>query len=255
LFHAALESSFRTRNAVERRETEASRRARIKRTAIRQAVEAVLAEHRLVALVYPTIRRKPARIGDTQAGSNCQLSSHSGLPALGVPAGFTDDGLPVGMDVLGGAFKEQDLLSLGSSIEQMLKLRRRPFSTPALVAGKRPAPRTTTATFYTKTASGSSAPAVAAVLNLSYDESMSRVDYTLRIDSLGDQISAVWIHAGTAEKPGAARHQVFVPGQPLAGTILLSSADRGDLAAGSLLARFFLRNVRGSAGDVPLSFR
>lgn len=28
-----------------------------------------------------------------QAGTNCQLSAHSGLPALTVPTGFTDDGL------------------------------------------------------------------------------------------------------------------------------------------------------------------
>ena len=127
LFHSALESTFRMRNAVEARDTEASRRARIKRTAIRHATEAVIAEHRLTAIVYPTIRRKPSRIGDTQAGSNCQLSSHSGLPALSVPAGFTDDDVPVGIDLLGGAFKEQDLLSLGFSIEELLKLRRAPF--------------------------------------------------------------------------------------------------------------------------------
>jgi amidase len=132
LFHSALESTFRMRNAVAQRDTEASRLARIKRTAIRHAIEATLAEHRLNALVYPTIRRKPSRIGDTQIPSNCPLSSHSGLPALSVPAGFTDDGLPVGMDLLGGAFEEQNLLSLGFSIEQLLKLRKAPFSTQAL---------------------------------------------------------------------------------------------------------------------------
>lgn len=256
LFHAALESTFRRRDAVEQRESEASRRARIKRAAIRQAVEAVLAEHRLVALVYPTLRRKPARIGDSQAGTNCQLSSHSGLPALGVPAGFSDDGVPVGMDLLGGAFKEQDLLSLGFSIEQILKLRRQPFSTPALVGGKPPAPRMTTATFHTKASSRSADPEFGAVVSLSYDESTSRLDYMLRIDRSGrDQISAVWIHAGTAEKPGAARHQLFAPGQPTTGTVMLSDADRRDMADGRLLVRFFLRNGRGSTGDVPLSFR
>ena len=144
LFHAALESQFRTRNAVEQRESDASRRVRVKRTAIRQAVEAVLAEHRLAALVYPTLRRKPARIGDLQRFGNCQLSSHSGLPALAVPAGFSTDGVPVGMDLLGSAFTEQDLLSLGYSIEQTLRLRRSPFSTPDLVGTKPPEPRTAT---------------------------------------------------------------------------------------------------------------
>src|SRR6185295_14088865 len=87
LYHSALESTFRLRNAVDQRDNEASRRARIKRVALRQAVDAVLSEHRVVALLYPTLRRKPARIGDGQGGSSSQLSSYSGLPALGVPAG------------------------------------------------------------------------------------------------------------------------------------------------------------------------
>src|SRR5262249_42842101 len=116
LYHAQLESNFRARNSVESRDTDAARRARIKRTALRQATEAVLAEHRRTALVYPTLRRKPARIGDGQGGSNCSFSAHSGLPALGVPAGFTADDVPVGMDLLGGAFTEQNLLSLGYAI-------------------------------------------------------------------------------------------------------------------------------------------
>jgi Asp-tRNA(Asn)/Glu-tRNA(Gln) amidotransferase A subunit family amidase len=256
LFHAALESSFRMRNGVEQRDTDLSRRARIKRTALRQAVEAVLAEHRLNALVYPTLRRKPARIGDVQAGTNCQLSSHSGLPALGLPAGFSDDGVPVGMDLLGGAFTEQELLSLGFSIEQLLSLRRPPFSTPALVGGKRPAPRTILAIFDTHASPIPVYPDFGASLNLTYDETSSRLSYTVSIDPPGrDQVSAVWIHAGTVEKPGAARHRLFAAGHPTTGTVTLSSADRSDLAAGRLLVRLFLRGGRGSAGDVALSFR
>jgi amidase len=244
LFHAALEANFRARNAPDQRDTDAARRARIKRVALRQAVEAVLGEHLLVALVYPTLRRKPARIGDGQGGSNCMLSAHSGLPALGVPAGFSTDEVPVGIDLLGGAFAEQDLLSLGYSIEATLEMRRPPFSTPRLVAGKRPAPRTTTAS-----SSG-------AVVNLSYDESTSRLQYTLSVPPAGGvQLSAVWIHAGTVDKPGAARHQLFASGLPNTGTITLAAADRKDLAEGRLLVRFYLRNGRGSAGDVPVSFR
>ena len=153
----------------------------------------MLSEHRLVALVYPTLRRKPARIGDAQGASNCQLSAHSGLPALGVPAGFTDDGLPVGLDLLGAAFKEQELLSLGYAIEQTLHLRRPPFSTPALVAGKRPAPRTTTAMF------------AGTALKLTTTRPTSRLQYTLASAAAVDRLAALWIHLGTADKPGAAR--------------------------------------------------
>ena len=84
LYHSALEANFRARNAIEQRDNEQSRRARIKRTALHGVVEAVLNEHKLVALVYPTLRRKPARIGDAQGGTNCQLSAHSGLPSLSI---------------------------------------------------------------------------------------------------------------------------------------------------------------------------
>lgn len=256
LFHTALESTFRTRNAVESRENDQSRRARIKRTALRQAVEAALDEHRLAALVYPTLRRKPARLGDPQGPSNCQLSASSGLPALGLPAGFTDDGLPVGMDVLGGAFREEGLLSLGYSIEQTLKLRRPPFSAPALVGGKRPAGRMISVTFRPRTPAGTADERVGAVLEVTFDEPAARMDYTLRIDpAVAARMYSVWIHAGTVEKPGAARHKLFGAGQSTAGSVTVSAADRADLSEGRLIVRFYLRDVPGSTGDVALSFR
>ena len=52
--------------------------------AVREAREAVLAamgRNHITALVYPTLRRKPAPIGEPQAGSNCQLSATTGFPA------------------------------------------------------------------------------------------------------------------------------------------------------------------------------
>lgn len=255
LFHAALESTFRMRNATEARESDVSRRARIKRTAIRHVVEATLDEHRLTALVYPTQRRKPARIGEGQGPGNCQLSASAGLPALGLPAGFTDDELPVGMELLGGAFKEQDLLSLGYSIEQTLKLRRLPFSTPALVGGRRPATRTTTLTFHTRASAASSGAGFGAVLNLSYDETTSTLGCNLRIDRSGvDRVSAIWIHAGTTEKPGAARHALYSAGRTMRSSVVLSAADRKDLADRRLMVRVFLRDAAGSAGDLPIAF-
>jgi Asp-tRNA(Asn)/Glu-tRNA(Gln) amidotransferase A subunit family amidase len=244
LYHTALEGTFRARNAVEQRESDVSRRARIKRVALRHALDAVLGEHRLAALVYPTLRRKPARIGDGQSGSSCQVSAHSGLPALSAPAGFTDDGLPVGLELLGAAFKEQELLSLGYAMEQTLKLRRAPFSTPALVTGKRPTARTATAKF-----SG-------AGLILSYDETQSRLQYTLNLEpQAADRLSAIWIHIGTRERPGAARHQLFGAGQPATGSVMLASADRAALHEGRLLVRFYSRDGRGGIGEVPIVFR
>jgi amidase len=253
LYHSALEATFRARNAVTGRETEQSRRARIKRLAIRQGVESVLAEHRLTAILYPTLRRKPARIGDAQPASNCQLSAHSGLPALGLQAGFTSDEVPVGMDLLGGAFKEQDLLTLGYAVEQALKLRHPPFSTPRLEEGKAPAPRISTASFSAQPKSRGATPDV--VVNFSYDAVTSRLNYTLKADAGNlDRLVAVWIHNGTVEKPGAARHQLFGAGEPLSGMVTLSSADRRDLSDGRLLARFYSKDRAGSGGDIPLMF-
>jgi Asp-tRNA(Asn)/Glu-tRNA(Gln) amidotransferase A subunit family amidase len=256
LLHSSLESNFRARNALESRDNEQSRRARIKRVALRRAVESTLEEHRLTAFVYPTLRRKPARLGEGQGPSNCQLSAGSGLPALGVPAGFTDDGLPVGMDLLGGAFQEEALLSLGFSIEQTLKLRHTPFSTPPLIGGKRPGAQTTSLTFRPKASGGAAADSSSAVLDVTYDETAARMDYTLRMPSaLAERVNSFWIHGGTVEKPGAARHELYGPRRVTQGSVTVSSADRIDLAEGRLIVRLYLRDVAGTAGDLPLMFR
>jgi Asp-tRNA(Asn)/Glu-tRNA(Gln) amidotransferase A subunit family amidase len=243
LYHAALESTFRTRNAVETRENEASRRARIKRVAIRQAVEAVMRENKYAALVYPTLRRRPARIGDPQGGSNCQLSAHSGLPALAVPAGFTPDGVPVGMELIGEAFSEQALLSLGLGVEKALNLRRPPFSTPALINGKAPQPVAVTLNL----------EQLRGTLTLTYDETASRLDYALRADpAAARRIGAIWIHAGSVQKPGASRYRLF-PGQEPTGTLTLTAADREDLRKGNWLVRVYLTGQAGSVIDVPIA--
>lgn len=112
------------------------------------------------------------------------------------------------MDVLGGAFTEQDLLSLGYSIEQTLKLRRPPFSTPGLVGGKAPAPKVVTLR-------PASSGAASMTLTLTYDEPRSELRYNLAVSSAdAGRFVAVWIHGGTVEKPGAGRHQLFAAGRP-----------------------------------------
>src|SRR6478735_4796885 len=104
LYHAELESTFRLRNAPEKKETEHYRQAMVKRRALRAVVMATLEEQRIDALVYPTLRRKPTLIGEAQGGTNCQLSATTGLPAISMPAGFSTDGLPIGLELLGGAW-------------------------------------------------------------------------------------------------------------------------------------------------------
>jgi amidase len=253
MYHAALEPTFRLRNAVESRDGDAARRARVKQAALRQAIQAVLDEHRLVALVYPTLRRRPARIGEAQGGTNCQVSSHSGLPALGLPAGFTEDEVPIGMDLLGAVFDEQRLLSLGYSIEKTLALRKAPFSTPALVAGKAPPPRTL-AVSAAASAAQSTKVSPAPSVQFTYDETTARLQYSVSVDEhAADRILSVWLNSGTAAKPGAARYQIY-SGRATTGSVTLAAADRHDLIEGGMLVRFYQASGHGVI-DAPLSLR
>jgi len=121
---------LRRATAVEARESTGYRDSLAKRDAARQAVLSAMQLQGVTVLAYPTLRRKPARVGEPQAGSNCQLSPTTGLPALSVPAGFTPDGLPVGMDLLGFAFSEGTLLRIAFAYEREAQPRRPPKSTP-----------------------------------------------------------------------------------------------------------------------------
>jgi Asp-tRNA(Asn)/Glu-tRNA(Gln) amidotransferase A subunit family amidase len=69
---------------------------------------------------------------DDRLGNNRQLSPILGFPTLTVPAGFTTDGLPVGIEFMARPFAEAMLLQLGYAYEQGTRGRMPPASTPAL---------------------------------------------------------------------------------------------------------------------------
>jgi amidase len=104
----------------------------------RVVVDGVLAADRLDAVVYPALSRRPALLAapPTTAGggrdSGVNLANLTGYPDLVVPAGFTTDGLPVGLSFLGPAWSEGRLLALGFSFEQATRARRLPVHTPPL---------------------------------------------------------------------------------------------------------------------------
>ena len=133
LYHEAIERTNRSSMEVKSLDTDEYREAIAKPDQLRGAVFAVMDEHELDALVYPTIRRTAARIGGPQSGSNCLLSAISGLPAITVPAGFAEDGMPVGVELLGRAFAEPRLIALAHAYEQATHHRRPPDTTPSLV--------------------------------------------------------------------------------------------------------------------------
>jgi len=115
----------------------------LKRERIRQSVLAVMADAQLDALVYATFDHQTGVIPPdalTNAspypgygrGNNRRLSPLIGFPALTVPAGFTGDGLPVGLEFLGREFTEGLLLRFGYAYEQATHRRRPPATTPEL---------------------------------------------------------------------------------------------------------------------------
>ncbi len=131
-YHPAIESRLRRRQDIPPPETQEYLEQLVKRTTLKRAILQVMAEHDLDALAYPTISRVAAPIGEDQEGSNGCLSANSGLPAITVPAGFTDQGLPVGVDLLGRAWSEARLIALAYAYEQATQHRRSPTTTPSL---------------------------------------------------------------------------------------------------------------------------
>ena len=113
------------------------------REAVRQSVLKVMADHRLDAVVYATFDHQTTEIPDDALtnpdsddgygrGNNRRLSPLTGLPAITVPAGYTADELPVGLELLGRAFSEGLLLRFAYAYEQATMRREPPASTPAL---------------------------------------------------------------------------------------------------------------------------
>jgi Asp-tRNA(Asn)/Glu-tRNA(Gln) amidotransferase A subunit family amidase len=131
-FHPAVETQLRNSQAVESRDSQEYLAHIVKRKVLREAILQAMANNHVDALAYPTIRRKANVIAEMQMGTNCQLSANSGLPAIVVPGGFTADGLPVGVELLGRAWSEPQLIKFAYAYEQATRHRRPPGSTPAL---------------------------------------------------------------------------------------------------------------------------
>jgi amidase len=93
-----------------------------------QGIDAVLAEHRLDALVAPT--GGPAWVidlvdGDRFTTGSSTASAQAGYPIVTVPAGFSY-GLPVGISFIGAAWSEPTLIRLAYAFERCTRVRRRP---------------------------------------------------------------------------------------------------------------------------------
>ena len=109
---------------------------------VREMLTALITTNKLDAIVYPTSPRRPQKIEAEGAGAAAAATSTAvsptnfanltGFPDLIIPAGFTTNGLPVGISFFGPAFSEPKLLALGFAYEQATKSLRLPVNTPAL---------------------------------------------------------------------------------------------------------------------------
>ena len=99
----------------------------------------IFAAHEVDFLVYPTVRVIPPTRMELEARkysvltfpTNTVIGSQAGLPSLTVPVGFTEDGLPIGMELLGTPLSEARMLQFAYSCERAFQARR----TPALHPG------------------------------------------------------------------------------------------------------------------------
>lgn len=107
---------------------------------VRASMQAVLDQNRLDAMVYPTQTTRINKIGEPAERNSrglfgnfgTGLASLAGWPELTVPAGFTSEGLPVGVSFLGPEFSDQRLLGYGFAFEQRARALRQPATTPPL---------------------------------------------------------------------------------------------------------------------------
>ena len=116
---------------------------RMRMDEVRIEVADLMAKNQLDALVYPHQKCLVLPIGATfQKDRNGIIAALAGFPAIEVPAGFsapTSDaplGVPVGIEFLGRAWAEPELIKLAFGFEQATHLRKPPVSTPVLAASK-----------------------------------------------------------------------------------------------------------------------
>ncbi|KAF7192470.1 Glutamyl-tRNA(Gln) amidotransferase subunit A, partial [Pseudocercospora fuligena] len=104
------------------------------RDELKRKVGCLFAEYELDALITPDVQVPPPLCSDAYSGrfentsfpTNTFLASLTGFPAVSVPGGWTEDGLPVGLELVGLGFHEQHLLELARGVEILRSARRAP---------------------------------------------------------------------------------------------------------------------------------
>lgn len=109
----------------------------LQRDEFKRKISILVATHGLDALIFPDVQIPPPRIedeanerfivdGEEVFPTNTFLASIARLPAISLPAGFTEGGLPVGMELVGLEYHEQQLFRLAYGVEYLVQGRKTP---------------------------------------------------------------------------------------------------------------------------------
>ena len=243
LHHEALDERFRDRDKPEKRDTPEYRAALAEQEQLRRLLLETFERHDLDAIAFPTMQRPPARVGDPQEGSSCQIAAHAGFPALSAPAGFTADGLPIGIELLGRPFEDAKLVAMAYAYEQAVQPRRPPASTPELVYGRAPQPAALRIEPGRAPGTDSIPDALSVQTSFRFDPTTNVLQYTVLLrDVAPEDVLAIVLSRGSPGADGPVLHRLSGPGLAVtSGGLLLPGSHLADLRSGRLWLRVFTR--------------
>lgn len=100
---------------------------------VRQTLIDLMDRYRVQALVYPVKSLPAPLIGTADRGARDNpISAVTGLPAIVLPVGLNQDGLPFGLELLGRPFSEGQLIRAAHAYERASRRRIAPRLTPHL---------------------------------------------------------------------------------------------------------------------------
>jgi amidase len=108
------------------------------RDRFQRLVLGIVGENKLDAIVFPSVQVLPPTKKDVRAGkhkclefpTNTLIASQTWMPSICVPAGFSDEGIPVGLEIVVVPYHEPELFRLGSGFEAATRARRTPTFKP-----------------------------------------------------------------------------------------------------------------------------
>jgi hypothetical protein len=164
-----------------------------------------------------------------------------------MPAGFSADGLPLGVELLGRPLDDARLVALAYAFEQATRPRRPPEPTPPLVRGRAPEP-------LRMDVSATGAAGVRLRGRFYLDVTRGTLDYAIRVQGVpAGAVHAVTLDRMEGDAKGAVLQRLSGPGQAEAeGSLALPWADRQALAEGRITVNVYTAGEPAGAARARL---